>query len=177
MVKSIKIEKNYCNGLIPLTPEKEVSKESAKAETLVTESPPKVTVTPSSEKRILNLDNEISPWLETNDLVRRHSISLTNRTPPRLSLANDLLSSSFAKLRPQNNAVMTSIKSLQERLSDFNSGSENPFTSCNSTYEASSSDKALITPSKSKKGKRKKKKNLPDRDAFVKKLNDQVSPK
>ena len=116
-----------------------------------------------------NWESHIPDWSEVpNDLVvRRHSISLSNRTPPRGSLASELLGSQLSFLKP-NKSVMSSIKDIQEVLSEFNS--------CNSTLESSTSEAS--EDSEDAVGKRKRKtKKLPGRDHFLKKANRQVSPK
>ena len=110
-----------------------------------------------------------SDWTAlSNDVVaRRHSISLTNRTPPRNSLACELLGPQYPLLKSGKNSVMSSIKDLQDTLSDFNS--------CNSTMDSSSCEEASEEADVGKR-KRKQKKVL-GRDHFLKKQNTQVSPK
>ena len=106
-------------------------------------------------------------WVSTDTVARRHSISLTNRTPPRGSLASELLNPQYLTLKPRNKSVVSSIKSLQDTLSDFNS--------CNSTVDSTSSEEAIA---ETDPGKRKKKqRKVLGRDHFLKKPNTQVSPK
>ena len=63
---------------------------------------------------------------------------------------------------------MSSIKDIQDALSEFNS--------CNSTLESSTSEAS--DDGEDGVGKRKRKtKKLPGRDHFLKKVNRQVSPK
>ena len=101
---------------------------------------------------------------------------MVNRTPPPNSLAADILGVKYPDLSLKGNkSIFTSIKDIQDALSDFNS--------CNSTLESSSddssySDVADSFPLKNAQVKRKKKqKNLPGREEFLKKPNTQVSPK
>ena len=64
---------------------------------------------------------------------------------------------------------MSSIKSIQEALLEFNS--------CNSTLDSSSSDE-MSEPMAERKGKRKKKdKKIHNRSEFLKKPNNKTSPK
>ena len=107
----------------------------------------------------------------TEDLVRRNSISLTNRTPPKNSLAADLLAtlgSSSAGVK----VATTEIRDWSERMSDFNS--------CISQSDSSSSEYAdreevsnlgWKTMNDKKREKRKKRKNslTPNKDLFMKK--------
>ena len=113
---------------------------------------------------------------DTDDhFVRRHSISLSGRTPPRNSIAAEILDKPSQHLN-SNKSLLTSIKDLQEALSDFNS--------CNSTLDSSaSSDCASDThdlknsnPVSLGKKKRKKKSKRFERGDFLKKLNTQQSP-
>ena len=131
---------------------------------------PNETAAPDTGSVAGSWESHIPDWSElTNDLVvRRHSISLSNRTPPRGSLANELLGNQLSLLKPRNKSVMSSIKDIQEVLSEFNS--------CNSTLESSSSEASEDNEEAVGKRKRKTRK-LPGRDHFMKKVNRQVSPK
>ena len=109
-------KKLYCNGIVPLTPEKETvisvsppeqpinSATNILQEDLLTGTPPP----PMIRKTELLVNDSMSnlappsllspltspqwPTFERNELARRHSISLLNRTPPSGSLASELLS-------------------------------------------------------------------------------------
>ena len=101
-----------CNGLIPITPAKEVISDLSSEPRNFTEEhtltgpdlTPSATVVEESSPPILNtvIPTLLSPlnssgsWpqFEEEDLVRRHSISLIDRTPPSNSLAADLLGTS-----------------------------------------------------------------------------------
>ena len=208
--------KIFCNGLIPLTPEKTstdtessyspvvppatiINKLVPQAETsesgepLETSNdknkpiPPLLTVSSSGTSKPLppttrelapsaaveTWNNEPSDWsvITNEEVARRHSISLSGRTPPRNSLAKELLASQDPILKPRNNTLMASIKDIQDVLSDFNS--------CNSTLDPSStSSDEIAAVREEKNGKRKKKsKKLLNRDQFLKKPNTQISPK
>ena len=120
-----------------------------------------------------------SDWTEeSNDhFVRRHSLSLLNRTPPRNSLAADILGThDFQASKSLNNStrsLMNSIKDMQEALSDFKS--------CNSTNESSSSEDISenlkeIAACTSKKKRKKKAKSEYSREEFIKKQDTKLSP-
>ena len=113
---------------------------------------------------------------DTDDnFVRRHSISLSGRTPPRNSIAAEILANPSQHLI-SNKSLLTSIKDMKEALSDFNS--------CNSTLDSSSSSDCASETHDLKnsnsvsigKKKRKKKSKSFERGDFLKKLNTQQSP-
>ena len=215
-------KKIYCNGIIPLTPEKGTPKQDSqnrsvhsspeKSENSVELQPSKniaaspTPTEPSIVKPLPHVEisepnnfsqsnpeavsplplrgvaspvserwhSQLSDWATSdwasasNDMVvRRHSISLTNRTPPKGSLASELLGPQYPYLKVRNKSVMSSIKDLQDTLSDFNS--------CNSTLDSSSSEEVS---EEIDAGKRKKKQGKAlGRDYFLKKANTQASPK
>ena len=64
----------------------------------------------SDPKQFLSLDTNLG-------VVRRHSISLSNRTPPRNSIAAEIINSTNSRTK----LLVDDIKSLSDRLSDFNS--------------------------------------------------------
>ena len=104
------------------------------------------------------------PSFDREDLARRHSLSLLNRTPPPNSLAEELLGSNLLKEPSKNLALMNSIRDLTESLSEFNS--------CISTSEGSESEASF-----SKRGlKKRKRKKTPDKQELFKKANLKVSP-
>ena len=113
-------------------------------------------------------------------LVRRHSISIINRTPPEKSIASEILNTPLVSVRKN---LMSSIKDLQEVLSDFNSCD---FNSCNSTVgsehsssseEHDSLQKLQVSGEKlpRKKGRKRAKKCMTGR-FFVKKQDTRLSP-
>ena len=120
------------------------------------------------------------PILKSSDfpsnsvLVRRHSLSLMDRTPPPNSIAADVLGSNLSFQAAK--ALWTKIAEVQDSLSDFKS----------SVSSASSSDGLkqvenvkFVTSNEKKREKRKKRKLAltPDKDQFLlKKANLQNSP-
>ena len=106
-------------------------------------------------------------------VVRRYSLSLTNRTPPKHSLAADILGAK--KISLANRSLMSSIKDLQDVVSDFNP--------CQSTLEDSTSSTDDLEKSEtiSTSRKKRKKKGFPkgdySREDFTKKQDTKVSPK
>ena len=109
-------KKLYCNGIVPLTPEKETvisvsppeqpinSATNIVQEDLLTGTPPPPMIRKTEPLVNDSMSNLAPPSLlsplishqwptfERNELARRHSISLLNRTPPSGSLASELLS-------------------------------------------------------------------------------------
>ena len=190
----------YCNGVVPLTPEKNALTSPDECETqneasansirdsLLAELP--VSQDRSDEhpdtilKSSLIVPSILSPiasdpWpiYERNELARRHSLSLLDRTPPKGSLAEELLSLDVR--RPsRNKTIMTSIRDLTETLSEFNSGSEHPFNSCRSSMsgnEASDTGSSSVSGSK-KKLKKRKRKTSSGKKELQKKGNFGASP-
>ena len=101
---------------------------------------------------------------DNNKVVRRHSISLTDRTPPPGSLAADILNLNLPTLPMKNSSkLMASIKDLRETLSDFNSCIE-------SSGGSSSENEAEINKGGTGKKKRKRQKT-PGKEYFLKKPN------
>ena len=64
------------------------------------------------------------------DVVRRHSLSLLDRTPPPKSLAADILGTSFSLGAAKS--FLTQIADIQDSLSEFNS--------CNESFHESSNE-------------------------------------
>ena len=105
-------------------------------------------------------------WPSVETLVRRHSLSLVNRSPDAGSLAEDLLS---FKLKNQRSLLRDSIKDLSDVVLNFNS--------CQSTFDSSSEEEANENKSKkSKRGKKRGVKSPPSSDNLRKKQNVNVSP-
>ena len=131
-------KKLYCNGVVALTPEKESAKSPNLSEDpseLSTEDALLTTTVNDNIVNCLNSDplplqappNLLSPlsspqWpiYERNELARRHSLSLLNRTPTRGSLAAELLDLNV-KQPSQTETLLAHVKDLTESLSEFNS--------------------------------------------------------
>ena len=209
--------KLYCNGYIPLTPEKSAAADQASsgsadasqvettpaaplndatsiplppcpsaAQAIVPQTDiPLPGVVCSSPKSLPDWNVEPHDWSEDTEevMVRRYSLSL--RTPPRNSLAADILGVQQPQDGHQVNqqhvqqaplmakSIMSSIKDLQEALSDFNS--------CQSTVDDSGSSSEScenLKNSTSARQKRKKKsRNEYSRGDFLKKQDTKISPK
>ena len=120
-------------------------------------------------------------WAEHTEerLVRRYSLSLTNRTPPKNSLAADILGAHSNQISMQgamvNKNLMSSIKDLQEAISDFNS--------CQSTLDESSAseescrDLKIPAETTSKKKRKRRQRSEFCREEFLKKQDTKTSPK
>ena len=118
-------------------------------------------------------------WAEETDeqFVRRHSVSLNRRTPPRNSLAADILGTSQPQQQPSalaSKSLMNSIKDLQDVLSDFKS--------CNSSSSDEAPDNlkepdSISTANMSRLKRKKKARSDYSREEFLKKQDTKVSPK
>ena len=192
--KSMFSRKVYCNGIIQITPEKE-HKETGGADSGNLSIPPQaVPIRPadnmivienthdlSVDKPVVSADghhlpNLLSPlgspgWprFETEELVRRHSLSLLNRTPPKDSLAADLLGGNNSRLQHVN-SLLSSIKDKVESLSDFNSCFSSQSSGDESESQSSKAD-AWIEPKK-----RKRKKSPGEKEDSLKRVNLKASP-
>ena len=104
------------------------------------------------------------------DLVRRHSVSLSNRTPPPGSLAADLMQPGQAFSRTQ--LIVDDLKDLTDRLSDFNSCVSS--SECDDAdIEGGSPSKPWTTMNEQKRMRRNKRRHslTPNKESFMKKLN------
>ena len=183
-------KKLYCNGIIPLTPEKEApgSPEAAAAPAATTPSmsgPPSATptlptpISPISPqfsklndigtKSIIPETPDPSMLFMSNfDLLKRHSLSL--RSPPNGSLAAEIL----GKDQPPSNLQLEKVKAMmsdvREALTDFDS--------CVSSGSDDDSSKSPAEGGWQSHRKRKKSKSMtpPSRDYFLKKQNIGISP-
>ena len=183
--------KLYCNGIIPLTPAKTESQSEAKTSPIVaspvatTSTPPPALPNPisplsqasSSPTSIVNIGPlskipeipEINLQLSNTDVVRRHSLSL--RTPPHGSLADDILRTSNVQLKKVKDLMLD----VKETLSDFGSSYESAASSPSSS--SSSSDPEEEPPVEKKKPGKKRKSSLsPPKEYFLKKPNTANSP-
>ena len=113
-------------------------------------------------------------------LVRRHSISTINRTPPPNSLAADLLGLGLPSATLMSTrSIFSNISQIQDSLSDFNSCLESEESSGISEEEVDlEEDKEIKTANDRKRDKKNKRKIkwTPTKDQFIKKQNIQSSP-
>ena len=102
--------------------------------------------------------------LKINDLVRRHSLSLVNRTPPKGSLSAELLS-----VNPRNSLEETQklIDDLKESLSDFGSCVSEVSDNDDRNAVVSSVSDQRENNGSSKKKKKKGRVNLPLRKVRI----------
>ena len=188
--------KLYCNGIIPLTPEKnepvptvQVSSDQSTTPsaplptppgrpTEIGTGPPSVPAKPSADLYRVHFQParpglfDIPVHTSTTDLVRRHSMSLLDRTPPGGSLADELLSTQVS--RPgflKAKSMLADLKDMNDRLSEFGS--------CKSTSSESGGDEHVdeklgYKSANEKKRIKKKKRKLkltPGKEDFFKKPN------
>ena len=109
------------------------------------------------------------------EVARRHSISIINRTPPRNSVAHELLSPHLIKDQLQRvQSAMKDLKDLNDKLSDFGSCVSNQSSSSN---EESEEDTTPNLNSNNFNGKRRRKRNkrklkvTPVKEDFLKRPN------
>ena len=210
-------QKMFCNGFIPLTPEKAAEPESdiSSANESVKPLPPQI---PDVEQPVKQSDKQLVkplPQVEITrenassqpvtvkekldfspsftefdsfpsdrEVIRRHSLSLVDRTPPDNSLAAYILGKShgFASAR----SLLSQIADIQESLSDFNSCTE---FSADSACSSDENDDILnlkengginFNSMNEKKREKKRKRKLlqtPTKDQFlIKKANTKPSP-
>ena len=172
--------KIYCNGIIPLTPEKEndgrLSTSSDSIESCATSKLPGTLdsiIPPSTVPSFLieaDINSAIKPCSEESlknvlydTLVRRHSISL--RTPPKGSLGSEILQASNSAHLERTKSIIDDIK---DRLSDF--ASCNELSSALSSSEEENAEEPKL-PLKPKKGARNKRRasQTPPKEFFLKK--------
>ena len=184
--------KNFCNGIVPLTPlendaaEDENISNSGQVEEV---SAPKDPITiPSSINVDESLQNpslldigasaDIQQFLKDNDchleteekLVRRNSLSC--RTPPPGSIAAEILGSPSFPIRgtlDKTKSLLSDLRQMSEQLSEFGSCVSSSSSSEQSGNE--SEDKEYKTMNDKKRGWKKKRKLsiTPNKDSFVKK--------
>ena len=189
----------YCSGIIPLTPEKGGSsskvaqpqlvdssiaisvqndsndnKETLEVNTnsldLPTVKSPTFTAAKETFENIANFGpNRLKEFPSANTLVRRHSISLTNRTPPRNSVADELLATST--VTSQLLKTRDDLKELSDRMSEFSScvSSSQANSSDESDYEKVQSNFKSSNERKRAKKNKRKYKLTPDKESFLKK--------
>ena len=164
-------KKLYCNGLVPLTPQKVLTEpqiiiDGAKSlESNISVADPTVPQ-PTS---FLNESESIANY------VRRHSLSLIDRSPHKGSIAEELLNSPKPDLEKAN-LMLEDLKVMTERLSDFASCISSD-VSCGGSDEDSTDQKDInnkdgfITLNEKKRNKKSKRKHrmTPDKEMFLKK--------
>ena len=127
---------------------------------------------------------------DANVLVRRHSMSLFDRTPPSISLAAELLQtqSQYSSIRQKTSkSILSNIADIQDALSEFGSCREESSSSSEGSESSSSVDGndesfKIVGPRtlNERKRSRKNKRKLaltPGKEQFLKKPNTQISPK
>ena len=217
LIKSIHFKeqfgrKIYCNGYVPLTPEKEdhvepvstlqtvdpISEGPAEpahqTQSSLSGLPPTVSLTASSQISYQPVNNtsptplpeiltpRVIDWYEeTNEnLVRRYSLSLTDRTPPKSSLAADILGTAQLEVNhgitKKSLTLMNSLKDIQDVLTDFNS-CNSTLDSLSSSSEESSDLKNQTNKSPSRRKRKKKPRSDLVRGDFLKKQDTKPSPK
>ena len=153
----------YCNGIIPLTPQKnDKVQEVSRIPKLVA----------SGVEKSLSKDNGTSDTLaldSVENLVRRHSLSLKDRTPPKESLAAGLLNSPQFNLQ-KTSSLIAEVKNMTERLSDFGSCVSSTDEVSDDNEFQSNSCTTLNEKKRLKKSKRKNRES-PDKNQFLKKPN------
>ena len=128
-------------------------------------------------KQSLNFDDNLG-------VVRRHSLSLTSRTPPRNSIAADIMNSQVYKIPCMDptdsraKLLIDDLKGLTERLSDFNScisdsSRDESINDSEKETENSNKTETNVTMNERKRSRKKKRKNslTPNKDFFLKKQN------
>ena len=161
--------KIYCNGIIPMTPEKDgpdVSLTSGTNDVVSfpenSEVPPAATVQEIGLPQILSpLGSPTWPLYEAEDLARRNSLSLLNRTPPPNSLAADLLG--VPNTKAKHLSTLSAVRDLAETLSDFNS--------CISSDGSEVEEKEAWSVFRMKKRKK-----SPQKDKILKRIDMRSSP-
>ena len=134
--------KLFCNGIVPLTPEKPpipanieeplgVPIPAPPAIAQGTATDPKVPPLPATEDSPSDLESNFEPCVnpelllpfndnDTDSVVRRYSLSLSNRTPPKGSLEADLLGTLTPGTAVSRTKFMVNeVKDLTDQLSDF----------------------------------------------------------
>ena len=180
--------KLYCNGIIPLTPEKQASSTPTQAPpsssspslrcppdqdsgypalpvSLISEQTSSPILIGSSStstsfaQSLTEPNLAFEPTESNQEFVRRHSLSL--RTPPPGSLASDILGSS-SMLKAQT--LIEEVRSMSEQLTDFGS-----------CYSSSFSSEDEEKNQKEQKKKRKASKSPTEKSNFLKKKSSRES--
>ena len=162
-------QKLYCNGYVPLSPQKKVETNSLITSVVPDSASSCSSELPAEAKKLnketihLTVEDESTDWPSVTNLVRRHSLSLRNRSPHKGSLAEDLLNFDKVRLGAQTSLLKSSINDLTDVTSDFNS--------CQSPINSSDTDSSIkdITGFVRKKGKKRVRKRTPDQKNSPKK--------
>ena len=194
--------KLFCNGIVPLSPQKAEDAAPPKippssAETLTAPSSSNASLeqlVSGSTKEAPGSSNFqdfasassssiLGDIVSTCQLVRRHSMSIIDRSPPTNSLAAELLASSnLTRISRQN--IMSDIADIQGSLSEFNSciesSEESSSTSENEVDKNLKNENIVkhVTMNDKKRQKKRKRKSAstPGKEDFLKKQNIQSSP-
>ena len=190
----------FCNGYAPLSPEKQQLNPGKTQQGI--ESVP-VPISPAAEspspKPAESSETSCIPSLvvstaspvtdrslifpSKDQLVRRHSLSLENRTPPPKSLASDILG--LSPSLESSRLLMNRLRNLQDSLSDFKSCADSDYSGGLSMSSSNDSDddlkekKEVVHSVNDKKRFKRQKRKLavtPTKDFFLKKPNLQNSP-
>ena len=202
----------FCNGYIPLSPEKQLEHEQLATGSQKVEKPlPPQLQTVPQDRPVISLQppeqelmsSDIVPatgensqhqerfqsqvdfrgFLSNQEVTRRHSISLIDRTPPPKSLAAEILGRSTSLTAAKS--LLTEIADLQDSLSEFNSCKSSSSCSSSSSDEGGDdlkdnskvNSKTLNAKKREKKRKRKAAQTPTKEEFLTKKLNTQKSPK
>ena len=194
--------KLFCNGIVPLSPRKAEDAAPPKippssAETLTAPSSSNASLeqlVSGSTKEAPGSSNFqdfasassssiLGDIVSTCQLVRRHSMSIIDRSPPTNSLAAELLASSNLTRISRKN-IMSDIADIQGSLSEFNSciesSEESSSTSENEVDKNLKNENIVkhVTMNDKKRQKKRKRKSAstPGKEDFLKKQNIQSSP-
>ena len=175
-------KKLYCNGVIPLTPNKSevphvnsnANKSSILAESTNLENKPKSPLQLQTETvhdnpsvtDYIPIDSSVAELDSVNQLVRRHSLSLKNRTPPPKSMAEELLNTPRIGLNKTANMIVE-LRNLTEHLSDFASC----ISSGDSDKDVDTDEFKSFVETKRQKRNKRKQRQSPTQDHFLKKPN------
>ena len=119
-------------------------------------------------------------FLGRKDLVRRHSLSMIDRSPPPNSLAAELLGSKEYSWKTSSKSILSNIADIQDSLSDFNSCVESTNDRTSSSDEAETGKEIIeCKTANDKKREKKRKRKLavtPEKEQFLKKQDLKRSP-
>jgi hypothetical protein len=194
-------KKLFCNGFVPLSPEKEdsfVAENASSESSQATSSQPgpsasmtgSTPAAPSSQEinpPVLVSDHDFSaqslaskfPMFDirgqpsTSTLIRRHSISLLERTPPMGSLAAELLVTTTPRHDlSRTNSMINELRSMAENLSDFGSCLSDS-SGDDSLADGVDKEEGFKNMNEKKRNKKKKRKLklTPGKEQFMKKPN------
>ena len=109
--------------------------------------------------------------LSNDALVRRNSLSL--RSPPPGSLADEILSTGEIHTYNKANRILSNLKEMTERYSDFASADSASFSD---DSDGGENQDGFKTQNKRKKARKHRLSITPPRDFFLKKPNTATSP-